>query len=152
LLEPPFSPAVAGFDMVVGELRSRGHRIVLAHPERCPGFHADPEALRRLVSAGALTSITAGSLVGRFGGTVQRFAIGLVREGLAHNVASDAHDTHRRPPGLLAELSRAGLGELSDWFARQVPAAILSGAEIPVQPAAASIAPPRQPRLRWLRR
>ena len=56
--------------------------------------------------AGVLTSVTAGSLVGRFGGEVRRFALALVREELVHNVASDAHDAVRRPPASRAELER----------------------------------------------
>jgi protein-tyrosine phosphatase len=135
LLEPPFTPLAGGLDAIVIGLQSSNHRIVLAHPERCPAFHRDPGALRSLVRAGALTSITAGSLVGRFGGEVRRFALNMVAEELVHNVASDAHDTVRRPPGIAAELERAGLGPLTDWLALGVPAAILSGEPIPPRPA-----------------
>ena len=59
---------------------------------------------------GVLTSVTAGSLVGRFGGEVRRFALELVKQEFVHNVASDAHDEVRRPPGIAAELERSGLG------------------------------------------
>jgi len=92
LLEPPFSPIVTGLEEIVQGVRRRGSRVLLAHPERCPAFHRDPRMLASLVQSGVLTSITAGSLVGRFGGTVRRFALRLVREELVHNVASDAHD------------------------------------------------------------
>jgi protein-tyrosine phosphatase len=152
LLEPLFTPVITGFDMVVSELQSKGHRIVLAHPERCPAFHGNLDALRALVNAGVLTSITAGSLVGRFGGTVRRFAMSMVNEGLVHNVASDAHDLERRPPGMAAELAQAGLGELADWLTRAVPAAILSGEEIPPRPVAPTPSERRQRRIRWRRR
>ena len=145
LLEPPFTPSVTGLDGVVGTLLSAGHRVVLAHPERCPGFHREPSTLESLVRAGALTSITAGSLVGRFGGEVRRFARMLVKRGLVHNVASDAHDTVRRPPGIAAALEEAGLGALADWLARSVPAAILGGEPIPPRPAE----PGRETGRRW---
>jgi protein-tyrosine phosphatase len=134
LLEPPFTPTVTGLERMVLSLQDRGHRIVLAHPERCPAFQRDPLTLERLVDAGVLTSITAGSLVGRFGGEARRFALQLAGKGLVHSVASDAHDTERRPPGMAAELAEAGLGELADWLARAVPAAILNGEEIPPRP------------------
>jgi len=52
----------------------------------------DPELLESLVRGGVLTSITAGSLVGRFGGSVQRFARDLIEAEMVHNVASDSHD------------------------------------------------------------
>jgi len=135
LLEPPFAPVAPTLEPVAAELQSRGHRILLAHPERCPAIHRDPGMLRSLVADGVLTSITAGSLVGRFGGTVRRFAMQLVEEELVHNVASDAHDLEGRAPGIREELEQAGLGELTEWLAEEVPAAILHGGPIPPRPA-----------------
>ncbi len=151
LVEPPFTPVATGLDAVILDLQRRGHRILLAHPERCPALHRDPRMLGSLVRAGVLTSITAGSLVGRFGETVRRFALGLARDEMVHNVASDAHDHVNRPPGMSSELQQAGLGPLAEWLTQEVPAAILSGDEIPPRPAVAlpGIATPRRP---WWRR
>ena len=151
LVEPPFAPTVPGLDKLVFDLQRQGHGVLIAHPERCPAFHRDPEMLREFVEQGILTSITAGSLVGRFGGEVRRFALMLAREDLIHNVASDAHDPVRRPPGMAAELRAAGLEPLGDWLTEQVPAAILGGEEIPPRPAVGlpSLEPPRRG---WLRR
>ncbi len=134
LIEPPFTPAAPNLDVIVLDI-ARGHRIVVAHPERCPAFHRDRAMLESLVSAGALVSITAGSLVGRFGQTVRRFALELVRDGLVHNVASDAHDHLMRTPTITAELREAHLQGLADWLTVQVPKAILDGGEIPRAPA-----------------
>jgi protein-tyrosine phosphatase len=134
LIEPPFTPVATGLDAIVLDLVHAGRRVLLAHPERCPALQRDPEMLRGLVGAGVLTSITAGSFVGRFGGEVRRFALELAREGLIHNVASDAHDNTRRPPGVAAELDRAGLGPLTEWLTESVPRAILDGGEIPPRP------------------
>lgn len=152
LLEPPFSPAITGFAAVVGELRSKGHRIVLAHPERCPAFHHDPQALEALVERGVLTSVTAGSLIGRFGGEVRRFALSMFDRGWVHNVASDAHNAHGRPPGMASELADARLGDMADWLTRAVPEAILSGNEIPPRPPRTELPRPPRRRPRWLRR
>ncbi len=135
LIEPPFTPVATGLDGIVFDLLRRGNRVLLAHPERCPALLRDPDLLRSLVDAGVLTSITAGSLVGRFGGEARRFALELAREGLIHNVASDAHDNTRRPPGVAAEIERAGLGPLAEWLIEAVPEAILGGGEIPPRPA-----------------
>lgn len=134
LIEPPFTPVVTGLDALIYGLQRDGYRIVLAHPERCSGFHRDRAMLEALVGAGVLTSITAGSLVGRFGKPVQRFADQLVRDGLVHNVASDAHDAVARPPSIAPELSKAHLSELADWFTRAIPEAILGGSEPPPRP------------------
>ena len=134
LIEPPHVSAAVGIGGLLLQLQHRGHRIVLAHVERCPAFIDDMDMLERLVQGGMLASLTAGSLVGRFGGTVQRFARRLVTSGLIHNVASDAHDCHQRPPGLSHELASAGLRDQAAWLTDDVPAAILSGSEIPPAP------------------
>ena len=135
LVEPPHTSRVIGLDGLLVRLQHRGHRIILAHVERCPTFLADREMLARLVDAGMLTSVTAGSLVGRFGGRVQRFTHDLLNAGLVHNVASDAHDVRGRPPGISGELERAGLEERRSWLTVEVPRALLGGAPIPIAPA-----------------
>jgi protein-tyrosine phosphatase len=137
LIECPFTSLATGFDTMLMRLQSEGHRIVLAHPERSPLFHQDPQMLAAIVRAGALASITAGSLVGRFGGRVRRFALQLAREDLIHNVASDAHDHRGRPPSIANELQLSSLDPLAEWLASEVPAAILAGDEIPPRPAVA---------------
>jgi protein-tyrosine phosphatase len=149
LLEPPFTRTFTRLGPILLDLERRGHRIVLAHPERCPVFHREPELLETLVEAGMLTSITAGSLVGAFGRDVRRFALSLVRAGMVHNVASDAHDHRRRPPGIAGELERAGLAPLADWLTHEVPGAILEGAEIPARPAAGASAAEKARRRWW---
>jgi protein-tyrosine phosphatase len=150
LVEPPFAPQASGLDILLADLQRRGHRIVLAHPERCPAFQRDPRMLRSLISDGFLTSITAGSLVGRFGGEVRRFAMNLVAEGLVHNVASDAHDGGTRAPGIAGELAQSGVGALASWWTDQVPRAILSGEDIPPRPPV-SLPQATTTRRRWRR-
>jgi protein-tyrosine phosphatase len=134
LIESPLTPTATGFDSVLLDLQGAGHRIVLAHPERCPAFQRNPDSLRRLVHAGLLTSITASAFGGSFGSEVRRFANKLIREELVHNVASDAHNVGRRPPVIAAELERAGLGSLREWLTLSMPRAILDGEEIPPRP------------------
>jgi protein-tyrosine phosphatase len=152
LVEPPFAEMSPGLEGVVRDLQHRGHRVVLAHPERCHAFHRDPGMLYSLVRDGALTSITAGSLVGRFGESVRRFALQLAQGELIHNVVSDAHDDVKRPPGMAAQIEQAGLGPLREWLTEQVPAAILSGEDtIPRRPAVTAPNPTRARRRWWQR-
>jgi protein-tyrosine phosphatase len=134
LLEPPFAAVVAGLVEIAAELQDRGHRLLLAHPERCEAFQRDPRTLHALIRGGVCTSITASSLVGRFGTKPRRFALGMLKEGLVHNVTSDAHDDVRRPPGMVAEIADAGFASLSEWLTHDVPAAILADEELPPRP------------------
>jgi protein-tyrosine phosphatase len=133
LLEAPLRAGV-GFAPVVHALIERGHRVLIAHPERSPLLQRDPEGLRALVRAGAATQVTAGSFAGSFGRTVRDYAERMLEAGLVHSVASDAHDALRRPPGIAGPLGAAGLGELVDALAREAPAAILAGEPLPAPP------------------
>jgi protein-tyrosine phosphatase len=135
LVEPPLASSSLAFEAILHTLQGRGHRVLLAHPERCPAFQREPERLRALVDAGMLCSITAGSLIGHFGSTVERFAHRLVRDGLVHNVASDAHDSVRRAPGLREAVEAAGYGDRAGWWCDEVPGALLAGTEVPDPPA-----------------
>ena len=134
LLEAPLRRDVP-LEPFVRSLHARGHRILLAHPERSPLLQRDPGELRRLVRSGVLTQVTAGSYTGRFGRHVQRYAETLLDEGLVHVVASDAHDSLRRPPGVVDELVEAGIEDPSSLLTQEVPAAILADGPIPHIPA-----------------
>ena len=139
LVESPFSPVVGDFEPIVLDLHARGHRVLLAHPERCPAFQRDPERLRRLVDAGVLVQITAGSMSGGFGSTARRAAVTLLRSALVHVVASDAHDHVKRPPGLRAafpglERELPGLEAQAAWLTELVPRAVLDGSALPPRP------------------
>jgi protein-tyrosine phosphatase len=151
LLEPSLTRPATDLEAVALELQRSGHGVVFAHPERCMAFHRDPLLLQSLVRAGALTSVTAGSLVGRFGDHVRRFALALARQGLIHNVVSDAHDHVKRPPSIARELEQVGLGPLSEWLTDAVPAAILGGEEIPPRPPDVAVRIAEQPRSWWRR-
>jgi protein-tyrosine phosphatase len=135
LIECPFSPAAGGIEPLLTRLTERGHRIVLAHPERSPAFHGHLALLHSLVEQGVLTSVTAGSFTGRFGSTVEKFARRMLAEDLVHDIASDGHGAGmRRPPTIAPELEEAGFGERADWHARAVPRAILDGTPLPPAP------------------
>jgi protein-tyrosine phosphatase len=140
LIEPPFAPVASGLVSTVQGLLWDGHRVVLAHPERSPAIHRDVSIVRRLADEGVLMSLTAGSLAGSFGSQARRMALALLDEGLAHNVASDAHDAGNRPPSIAAEIAQAGFADLTVWLTEEVPAAVLAGGLVPPRPAG----PPRR--------
>jgi protein-tyrosine phosphatase len=129
LLEAPLRPN-APLEPIVARLQARGHEILLAHPERSPMLQRNPAMLHRLVGGGVLSQITTGSLVGSFGGVVQRFSKRLIEDGLVHVLASDAHDPRRRPPGLRAPVFDDGLASELRALTEEIPAAIIAGEHI----------------------
>jgi protein-tyrosine phosphatase len=137
LLESPLSPSVGTvFERCVEALQARGYRVLLAHPERAPLFLDRPMRLRALVEAGALCSITASALSGRFGQGPRWFAMELLRDGLVHSIDSDAHDAVGRPPGLREGMLDAAetlpfVAARAGWYMTRAPAAILADEPLP---------------------
>ncbi len=97
-LEMPDSVIPPATENIIFELSSRGITPIITHPERNPIFYEMPQKLRRFISLGCLAQITARSLTRGFGWRVSRFTRKLVREGLVHIMATDAHSVAKRPP------------------------------------------------------
>lgn len=145
--------APTAVEQVLRQLAGSGHSIVLAHPERCPVFQANPRLLPALTAIGMLSCITARSLTGDFGSRARTYAWELLAAGQVHAIASDAHDAHRRPPDLAPALDRAGLNDAQiEYFAFSSPEAIINGAPAPRPPRVAERHAPRFSLRRQLRR
>lgn len=150
LIESPLTRSAGDLERVLDAVRQRGHWIVLAHPERSPLFLRDPQRLGVILSKGVLCSITASSLSGAFGREIRSFAGALIREGLVHNICSDAHDVDLRPPVVRrhVEAATADVPELSpriEWLIDEVPLAIITGDVLPKPPGSKETRP-RRPR------
>jgi len=79
---------------------SRGITPIITHPERNQILQRKPEMVLDFVKNGCLVQVTANSLSGFWGGTANKTAQWLLDREAVHVIASDAHDTKRRPPGL----------------------------------------------------
>src|SRR5262252_1838998 len=112
LVEPPHHVAPVRLEQFFFDLVAAGYVPVLTHPERLSWIESQYAAIQRLVRGGVWMQVTAGSLTGSFGRTAQYWANRMLDEGCVHILASDAHDTKRRPPRLSAgrELARKRVG------------------------------------------
>jgi protein-tyrosine phosphatase len=86
----------------IAELAQRNVGTIMTHPERHKYLAGAVDRIASWVDAGAAVQITAGSLLGDFGGTANQEAWRLVHAGLVSIIATDAHDAERRPPRLTA--------------------------------------------------
>ncbi|MEN6458614.1 MAG: CpsB/CapC family capsule biosynthesis tyrosine phosphatase [Thermoguttaceae bacterium] len=120
-------------DGLLAELNAAGLVGILSHPERNVALMKQPGTLRPLVERGCLMQVTAGSLTGLFGSRVEQFAVWLVEQGLVHFVASDAHGTRNRTPGLSEAFGRvaklAGQETALDCFCRH-PSRVAAGQDV----------------------
>lgn len=81
-------------------LQVQGLTVILGHPERHPALLRDPARLVDWIGMGLLMQITAASLLGGFGKTVQGFSAQMLKHRLVHIISSDAHGIRVRTPRL----------------------------------------------------
>jgi protein-tyrosine phosphatase len=138
LLEPAPGPLSDSLIRRVEHLAERGHRALIAHPER--HLSADMyERIAALIAAGALVQGTADFFLR------ERTADGmrsLAEAGLIHVLSSDAHSSHGGRPVHMSE-AFAVLAEIEsvtphiEWMRETAPRAIVAGSELslPFDPA-----------------
>jgi protein-tyrosine phosphatase len=131
LLEPAPGPLSDTLARRVAHLAERGHRALIAHPER--HLSADMyERIAALVAAGALVQATADYFLR------ERTADGmrsLAEAGLIHVLSSDAHSSHGGRPVHMSEpfAVLAGIESVAphlEWMRETAPRAIVAGADL----------------------
>lgn len=133
LLEPAPGPLDESLERRVDHLAERGHRTLIAHPER--HLSGDMyERIGRLVSLGALVQATADFFLRE---EMAAGMLGLAEAGLIHVLSSDAHSSHGgRPAKMAAAFER--LAEVEpprshlEWMRDAAPRAIVEGGELEV--------------------
>ncbi len=100
LFEPPHNILPTRLDDLFFSIIAGGFVPILTHPERLEWLEPNYGMIARYVKQGVWMQVTAGSLTGDFGRRAQYWAQKLLADGLVHILASDAHGTSRRPPGL----------------------------------------------------
>jgi protein-tyrosine phosphatase len=133
LLEPAPGPLGDSLLRRISHLHERGHRALIAHPER--HLSADMfERMAALVAEGALIQATADFFLR------EQMAVGMLamaERGLVHVLSSDAHTVLAgRPVRLSPALEKLREAELLaphlEWIAETAPSAIVTGA--PLEP------------------
>jgi protein-tyrosine phosphatase len=120
---------------------------IIAHPERNLVLQSRPELVGELIEHGARMQVTAGSLTGDFGPAAQRAAQSWITQGLVHFVATDAHNTTKRPPRVqaaIAVLKDLAGPEVAEALTHRNPLAVIENRGLeydpePVQPAAGGL-------------
>jgi protein-tyrosine phosphatase len=137
LLEPAPGPLDDSLLRRVGFLAERGHRTIIAHPER--HLSADMfERMAALVAEGALIQATADFFLRE---NMAKGMLAMAAKGLVHVLSSDAHTVlGGRPVRISPALERlrevALLAPHLEWIAETAPHAIVSGEplEVPYAP------------------
>lgn len=133
LAEAPYLNRVAQLPEILFRLQVGGHRLLIAHPERCREFEKIERA-RDAVRAGAYLQLDLGSLVGRHGRTAKKLSRAFLDEGLYAVAATDIHSPKDRSwlGEAIAELhDRAGEASATRLLATN-PLAILRDETLPI--------------------
>jgi protein-tyrosine phosphatase len=131
LLEPAPGPLTDSLERRVEQLAARGHRCLIAHPERHPAADL-ADRLSRLVGEGALVQATADFLVRK---ETASGMLALAERGLIHVLGSDAHSSRfgrpvRLSPALDVLRQVELLGAHVEWIGYEAPRAIIAGREL----------------------
>jgi protein-tyrosine phosphatase len=87
-------------DEWLGQMVELGTRPIITHPERNPILQQTGERVLQWVEIGCAVQITASALTGSWGAKTREMAQWFLKERAVHFLATDAHDTARRPPVL----------------------------------------------------
>jgi protein-tyrosine phosphatase len=91
LVEFPFMNVPPRSENAIYELRMKGWRPVIAHPERYSGVDPGLAAVEDWLRVGGLLQVNCASLLGRYGSKAERIAWGLLERGWVSHLASDYH-------------------------------------------------------------
>lgn len=162
LYEPPHHTVPPRFIESIFDSLASGFVPVITHPERLTWL--DKAHYRWFSDAarqGAWIQVTAGALTGRFGPNPKYWGERMIDDGIVHILATDAHNTTRRPP-LLAEGKDAAArfigAEEAELLVTGRPRAMVENQppeRIPPPPALGTNEKPngaQKPRKRWLAR
>jgi len=128
-------------DQTLHELHLMGLRPIITHPERNGILRAQPERLLGWIRLGCYAQVTAGSLSGVFGPGAQQDAWTWIDRGMVHFVASDGHNTARRPVKLrfaYEAIAKERGAELAEALLVENPKAAFGGAPLPYVPEVAA--------------
>ena len=125
-----FDESLEYMELMPDQLTRWGYQPVVAHPERYHAVQKRPWMMQRWFAKGYVLQLNKGSILGAFGTRAENAANDLLKHGLAHVIASDAHhgDFRTTHMAAIAAWGREYLGEeYTDVLLRRNPMRILKG-------------------------
>lgn len=107
------------------DLQVKGITPVIVHPERNQEIFEHPEILYSFITDGALSQVTASSLIGKNGKKVRKRTLQFIENNLTQFVASDAHNVTERPFYI-----KEAINELNKEFGSELAQAFKENADL----------------------
>lgn len=118
---------------IFANMKEKGITPILAHPERNLAIIQNPNILFDLVSNGCIAQLNAGSILGRYGRTINGTARILLSHKMIHLVASDMHSSSS--PLIAQSLSAisAIVGhDRASFMSNDIPKSIIMGEDFEI--------------------
>lgn len=134
LVEFPYMRIPPNCTQVLFELKVKGWKPIIAHPERYQNF-SDVEDADEWRSVGALLQLNSGSFLGKYGKTAESLAWSLLENGWADFLSSDYHTRGRlHVAECRAMIEDAGGKEIVRLLTEINPQLMLNGEETEAVP------------------
>jgi protein-tyrosine phosphatase len=133
LIELPEESIPDNLEDFLWHLALKNIKPIISHVERYTALHKNPERLLKLVEMGALTQITAASVLEKFTSGIRDFAIMLLEHRLVHMLVTDSHGLHLRSPKLSEgyEVVKKLMGEkVARQLVYDIPKKIIDGKDV----------------------
>jgi protein-tyrosine phosphatase len=135
LLELPHEILPPHSEKLIFDMKVMGVTPIITHVERTLWIKGKIREIEKFVQMGALMQITAMSITGDFGSSAKMWSQKLLKEGLVHIIASDAHSIDGRPPLLSRALTAASsiVGKDAAYaMVTDAPSRVINGGEVKV--------------------
>ena len=91
LVENSFAQEPWNIESILFDLKIKGYKPIMAHPERFLYYHRNRERYRHLHDAGNLFQINILSLAGHYGSSTKKVAEWMLSEGMVDFIGTDLH-------------------------------------------------------------
>lgn len=113
LVENSFIQEPWNLDQFLFDLKIKGYKPILAHPERYIYYHNKKERYNSIFNAGTKLQINLLSIAGYYGKDEKRIAMELIDKGLVSFIGTDLHN-HRHADAIEAFLASKDYHKLKD--------------------------------------
>ena len=91
LIELPFNNQILNLDDYLYELKLKGYKIIIAHPERYTYFKDNYEEARKLYDSGVLFQVNYGSIIGQYASSSLKLVKKLLKDDMVDFISTDIH-------------------------------------------------------------
>ena len=91
LVELPFNNKILNLDDYIYELRLKGYKVIIAHPERYTYLQNDYKLVKKLYDSGVLFQINYGSIIGQYGIGALKLVKKLLKDDMVNFISTDIH-------------------------------------------------------------